>query len=588
MIKQISNNRTMFFSLAICLALFQGYVALSSPQVPYMDTMLFLVQIDQILKGEISWFDAYGANVHRGLIYPVVTLIEWVLWGLDSRITTVLTGFVVTAIFFYWLRAFLASNRAENTRPVSALGALCISVFSAIIIASPAAFELWTLDLGFAQLLKNLLIVVFLFHITTKKQWTKNTASALAFGALGGFLILFATYGWSYPFFAATSFGLVACSLKAVEDRKNAVVVFAVLLTAQALYVYAGSGVFSSSESMSSDNFSVAGFFGAVFYGAGTVFVGDEAIAKLGIPLFLPIVLGVFVAVVGGLAIVVTLIEQSPAKIFLCSLLVFSFTVLAGIAVARGGVDFTNAGASRYFVDFIWLLLSPLAILLTTNVHRLFGQYKFIDVLPLGAILNISKVAITGLFVCAILGHLATWVVEFKTAPYRALVFEKMASVYRFGVASETDAALLQSPYPIAKKGVEVAQFYNLAILRREQLGCSLSSAAYAGDWYPAEKNNTRWLKQEGTITVNNCPVNLNIRGYIPEGFNQKNITAFYGQQQKSVSVEPDKEFSIVLEDLKPGRISIRLHVDETTIPLLNNLNADGRELGILLTYVGE
>jgi len=588
LIKQGVDKWVLFSSAILCLVLFQLYVALASPQVPYMDTMLYLVQIDQILKGEISWLDAYGSNVHRGLIYPVVTLVEWIFWGLDSRITTMLTGFVVTAIFFYWFTAFQLSSKVMDRAPAVTLGALCVGIFSAIIVSSPAAFELWTLDLGFAQLLKNLLIVVFLYHLTFRKQWEKNTSNAVVYGALGGFLILFATYGWSYPFFVAACFGLMASSLGSTESRKTPMVVFAMLLIAQAIYIYSGNEAISNSESINSDNFSIVGLLSAVFYGAGTTFIGSEVVAKLGIPLLLPMILGALVIVIGMFAVLIALMDRSPAKIFLCSLLLFSLAVLAGVAVTRGGIDFTKAGASRYFVDFIWLLLSPLAIILTTHRLTVDDKFKFINVLPLGAILYISKVAIKVLFVCAICGHLATWIVEFKTAPYRAMAFEKMASVYRSGVISEADATLLQSPYLTSKKAVEVAQFYNLGILRHEQLGCSLSAAAYAGDWYPAEQNNTRWLKQDGAISVGKCPVSISIRGYIPDAFDRKNIVVSYGQQQKTVSVEPGKEFLVRLDNMKQGRMSIKLHVDTTTIPSRNGLNADSRELGILLTYIGE
>ena len=148
----------MLFSMAVCLVVFQVYVALASPQVPYMDTMLFFAQIDRIINGEISWLRVYGAGEHRGFLYPAITSLEWGLWGADARVSTVLTGFVVTAIFFYWLKAFLYPQDDVRKTGGQVRIAFLICLASAFIIVSPAGFELWTLSLGFAQLVKNLLI----------------------------------------------------------------------------------------------------------------------------------------------------------------------------------------------------------------------------------------------------------------------------------------------------------------------------------------------------------------------------------------------------------------------------------------------
>jgi len=580
----------ILFSLIICLAGYQIYVAVAAPQVPFMDTIRFLVQIDQILKGEISWFDAYGkvGNVHRGLIYPFVTLIEWIVWGIDSRITTILTGFVVPAIFFYWLRAFLALNSLADTKPVLTLGMLGICFFSALIVSSPAAFELWTLDLGFAQLLKNLLIVIFLFHVIIRKKWVESNLNAFASGALGAFLILFATYGWSYPLFAAASFGLLAHCVRAVAHRKRAAVVFTIMLVAQAIYVYSGMAMSAGIESTNSNTFSISNLLGAIFYGAGTVFIGGEVITKLGIPLFVPIVLGALLIFASVFSIVITLMQTASARIFLCSLVVFSLVALLGIALARASIDFTNAGASRYFVDFIWLLLCPLAIILTTNKLNSCEYLKFIGTIAYARILRIFKVGITVLFMCAIFGHLITWIVEFKTAPYRALAFERMASVYRNGVVEESDAILLQSPYETAKKAIEVAQRYNLSNLRYEKPKCSQNLIDYAGDWFVPEQNYSRWMGRSASISISKCAKPITLHFFIPREFSARQLQISYDNLNKTVPLEPGKAISVTLAQTENRYIEINFAVDSTSNPFSLGLNDDKRDLGLLLTFASD
>lgn len=587
LIKKISDIYITLLSLAICLGLFQVYIFLSSPQVPYMDTMLFLVQIDQIIKGEISWVKVYGAGEHRGLIYPAITAIEWKLWGADARVSTVLTGLVVTVIFSYWLKAFLLSQ-ADNATQTNRRGlVVVIACLAAAIITSPAGFELWTLSLGFAQLLKNLLIVIFLYQLALKRNWCKSFSGALFYGIWGGLLILFATYGWSYPFLAASFFVLFAVALHGRECRRNATIVFGVMFLAQIIYTYMGGGVFSNSAAVSPGSVSITNLICGFFYGAGTIFIGHEVIAKLALPLGVPIGLGAVLLVMCFFVVLITVVQQSPAKIFLCSLLVFALTVLAGVTLARGGIQFTNTGASRYFVDYVWLLLAPLAIILTTHSIPPVSSQRYTFLFPLRLLLPL-KIVMVILLIGAVIGHVATWVVELKTVPYRAATLEAMASVYRNGVQNEDDARLLQSPYSVAKRGVEVAQHYELAVLRHDKPRCTLKDASYRGDWHSPESDDAVWMGKQGTIVLSKCTGIVTLKGYLPENFSQRSLSISYGNKHDVIAVEPGKEFSWRLDQMNVRRTMVTLQVDQITSPLLEGISADQRELGILLTYIGE
>lgn len=578
-------------SIMLSLALHQWYVALASPQVPYMDTMTFLVQIDQILKGEISWLDAYGSGEHRGLIYPFVTFVEWTFWGLDARLSTTLTGVVVAAIFFYWLSAFLkAQVYMINGNRAYTISVLILCLFVAVIIVSPASFELWTLDLGFAQLLKNFLIVSFLYFLAINRIWKKNSINAIIFGVYGGFLILFATYGWSYPFLIASLCALILSSIGAPEIRKQAIIVIIVMLLAQVLYVYSGQGIFSTNKSVTANGASLLGLISGVLYGAGTVFIGGEAMQRISLPIVVPMALGALILVAALFALLITLVDRTREKIFFLGLLMFSLTVLAGVVVARGFPVFTNTGASRYFVDYIWLLLAPLAIVLTTQESVLARNipHQLLSAISLKRLFVLTKLLVSGLFVAAILGHLATWYVELKAAPHRALAFKAMAEVYRKGVLTENDAALLQSPISVARQAVTVAQSYNLSVLRYDPNQCTLKTAIYRGDWYAAEKNGARWLKERGSIDVNKCSSKLAIKGFVPENFNIRTLYVTHDEVDQSIAIVPGKEFSFVVNIRDKEKTTIDLRLDATTIPANSGINADTRELGLLLTYIGE
>jgi len=587
LIKQISNNRTMLFSLAVCLVVFQIYVTLASPQVPYMDTMLFFAQIDRIINGEISWLRVYGAGEHRGFLYPAITSLEWGLWGADARVSTVLTGFVVTAIFFYWLKAFLYPQDDVRKTDGQVRIAFLICLASAFIIVSPAGFELWTLSLGFAQLVKNLLIVIFLYQLAIKRTWQKSFAWAIFCGVWGGSLILVATYGWSYPFLAAAFFVLFATVLHDPDTRKNAAIIFALMLFAQIIYTFSGGSVFSHVSPAGTITFSLANLISGFFYGAGTVFIGNEAIARLSLPLSVPIVLGALLLMVGFFTVLITLVQQSPAKIFLSGLLIFAVTVLAGVTLARGGVEFTNTGASRYFVDYVWLLLAPLAIIFITNARTPDSEPRSRFLSPLVLLLPL-KIVMAILLIVAAAGYIATWVVELKSLPYRTATLEAMASVYRKGVQSEDDARLLQSPYPVAKRAVEFAQRYEIGVLRHDKPRCTLKDADYSGDWHSPEENDARWMGKQGRIALSKCSGIVTLKGYLPESFSGRKLSITYGDSYNEIMLEPGKEFSLRLDQMSIRRQIVTLQVDQITSPLLAGISADQRELGILLTYIGK
>ena len=578
----------IWLSLIVSLVLYQYYVVLASPQVPYMDTMLYIVQIDQILKGEVSWLDVYGSGEHRGLIYPFVTFIEWAFWGVDARISTRLTGFVLVATFFYWLSAFLSVRPGvaiENKKV-----AIVVCLVAAVIVVSPAGFELWTLDLGFAQILKNFLIVTFLYLLAVKRSWAKTSISAITFGICGGFLILFATYGWSYPFFIASSFALIISAIGAPGTRKQALIVIVVMLLAQALYVYNGQGVFSTNKPGAADGVSLLGLISGILYGAGTVFIGSETMQRFSLPVAVPLMLGVLVLVAAFLALLIALVERTREKIFLSGLLMFSLTVLAGVAVARGFPDFTNTGASRYFVDYVWLLLAPLAIVFTAQESILARNipHKLLNAISLKKLVAITRIFVMALLLAAMSGHLATWYVELQTAPFRATLFKGMAEVYRNGVASESDAALLQSPFSVARRAIAVAQSYNLSVLRNDPGQCTLTTAGYRGDWYPAEENDMRWLKKQGTISFDQCLTDVIIKGFIPESFSARNLLVTYGEINQSIAIVPGEEFLFVVNVGDKETVMIGLQLEATTTPASAGINADTRELGLLLTYIGK
>ncbi len=565
-------------SLLLCIVAYQAYIHIASPQVPYMDTMRFLWQIDGLLRGEVSWRRIYHFGDHRGLIYPMVILGQWVLWGLDTRITAVLTGFVVAITFWLWLNVLwrMRDESPGEGRQTAWVPLAVLAVASAGVIVSPAGFELWLLDLGFAQLLKNLLIVLFLYELAIRKSWAKSGVAPWVIGSLGGFLILFCTYGWSYPFFLASAAVLALSCLVSPRDRVPALVVFGMLALAQAIYVYAGDGIFSAQESAPS----LTTLVKSLFYGAGTAFMGSEAQEVLGVPVVTLVVLGFLLLLACLLTLVFTLAAPTPARNFMAGLTVFSLMTLAGVVVARGGVNFLGSGSSRYFVDYVWLVLAPAAIALSAGVGPC--KLPFVGWTLTAPAVMAGRYLVAALFLVALLGHGATWAVELKTAPYRAKSFSAMELIYWSGVETEEDAASLQAPFHDAKRGVDVARAYNLATFRRA--ACTVDDTGFQGDWYAPEPGGSRWIGGEARFLVNTCRAPVTLQGFLPDSFAARTLRVFYGDHEEEVRVMPGQNFHLTLVGFDGFSTWVTITVDHTTNPQAEGLSSDGRDLGVLIT----
>lgn len=573
--------------LVLSILLFETYIFLVQPQVPYMDSMLYLLQVDKILSGKATWMSIYGTGEHRGLLFPMVLLLEWYLWAVDARVTTLLTGGVVAATFYFWLRALVSQRDIYADQSKSVIPILLLGVAASIIIVSPAAFELWTLDLGFAQLIKNFLIVLFLYQLSIGKFWQQTYLGAFLVGICGAFLILVVTYGWSYPFLAAVSAVLFCVFLSAPKLRTKAAIIVVCMYLAQYLYFRLGHGVFSA-EPTAGSSATIIDLIKGILFGAGSSFMGAEAMTSLGVPSIVPMVLGALLLFCVFVASIRALIFSRSEQVFALGLVVFSILVLVGVTFARGKINYQNTGASRYFVDYVWLLLAPILILMPRVEQSTVGSFfKWLNTAPLQSLFDVARKIFIVLFIIALVGHILTWAKELRTAPYRAVIFKNMADVYRNGVANESDAILLQSPFEVARKGVEVAQGNELAVLGSDESLCSLTKSIFTGDWYSPAEDGSRWMGKGAEISTYRCapPVALNF--YLPENFSPRKVQIRYDAKQQLVQLMPGKSVTILLDPFLRKNTRIFLSVDVTTNLAQQGIGEDIRDLGVLLTAFG-
>jgi hypothetical protein len=82
---------------------------------------------------------------------------------------------------------------------------------------------------------------------------------------------------------------------------------------------------------------------------------------------------------------------------------------------------------------------------------------------------NVAGLSLAGVIVIAFLaGQVISSRIEWKTAPYRHEAFIQMETILRDGVQTTGDASLLQQPFDVAKRAVEIQRKYHLGPFRTE------------------------------------------------------------------------------------------------------------------------
>ena len=584
----ISTSVAVSAALAAAAGLvgFEWHLARANPQVPYMDSLHYIGQLGDFLRGQLSWRDAWYGGEHRGLLFLAVHLTEWLGWGLDTTITTRLAGLVVLATLALWLREWARTDGSPAGKAVANQGraiAYLVPVAAALLAFSPAGWELWFPNLGLGGALKNFFIIAFL------ALWAKEVERAPAdegrpwLGFLGAALILLASYGWSYALTLAAVAALVTTRGWTPRAVARRLLLAVPLLAAQAVYVLAGRTVLTRGSSIL-DAGGVQPLVRGALVGAGSVLVDYEtathynlgwiALTLLGLGLFCAFAVVLLRMSVDGI---------DAGRRFQLAVAVFSLGNLGAVAFSRGGSGAEAVAASRYFIDYQWLALGTLA--LACDRRRL-GR----PLVPVGraqalsARLEAVNRGVVPLLIAAIIGGQAiTWHHQMRIARYRADHFAKMRNVFLEGVRSESDAQLLQAPLHDAKRGVEIASRFSLGPFRALRASCTLANAKFAGAWYPAGPANEKWMGKDGSLVLSGCGRRVAFDVYLPPTFEARTLAATTDAGRVDVPLRPG-QLATVDVDVGADRETalVNLALSNVTPPS----SIDERPLGVLVTRI--
>lgn len=463
--QQVQNVRSLATWVGtLFLCLHTAYVLQIGADVAYMDTLRYIGYYPDIIRSPLRVFDFWNQGGHRGLVSQLTVWANIRFFGMNILLVNVLTGFVLLLISAVVVRAW--SRSLGPCGVPSPFHAAVFTLFAVFVVFGPAGFELYTLDLGFPEIARNLLYVVLIFSLldgvgrkSAGMRWVLFSLLVLA--------MVFISYARVYPFGGAALLTAICVHVWRDGVRKpSSEVGFAYggVLVGFVVFGILSKVIESSIDYAPVRPASALSVLLGTGFATSSAFVGVEAAVRQGLP---AVFLCIFGLTVGFASAVMLFIYARGMKDGRPSLPIFLTLYgamnAAAIGYARGGSDFYSYMASRYYPDLslslIGLAWMSSVILLDrkvqTNVRR-----------------AVAAVAALGGFFWAT-GYVLTTKVEVMTVPHRAIAFNEMR-------------AITLSCAPLKEDGAIKLQANNLEIAEKAR---RLQMELKIGPWRTTGKN---------------------------------------------------------------------------------------------------
>jgi hypothetical protein len=575
-------------SCIIFFSLYIYYIRTASPLVPYMDTVRYIGQVHDLLTGDISLSDIWHQHGSVGVFYQFITLIEWIFWGVDTTVTVNFTAFVWLMSFLFYVKAW---PNYYNEKIDAKLNKRILArvLFTPLLVGfyffSPAGWEIYLLDLGFAQELKNLFIIAFLYFLSRIDFQTCDTSKLIFYGICGSCIILFTAYGWSYPFTVTVIFLVVLCKGVGAINNRGLYVIIPILI-GQVIYIKESAGVVLTSMAVTHDIGGAVDFFKGVLYGSATVFVGSETLHNMRLPTYITMGIGLLFLIVLLFSLMCFFKNKKVDRngSFFAALMFFGFCTLIVISLARGGQGYEFVGAPRYFMDYQFMFIGFVAVstcLLALPQRKVIGVS--ITRFELNKTLFIFFLCLFSLI--TVVGQTFTYLDEYKKAPYRAALYKAQSLVYLSGEINEINSKLLQTNIDTLFKASAIADRYSLVSLRKFSGKCNLSSALTTGNIYGMESTG-RWLGASGKLIIGDCPQTFRLEGFLPKKFTKRTLMLDVNGEIHKILLVPGEPFSVALNNREPQHIVRLAFSIEHTVPKSEISSIDKRDLGVFITKI--
>lgn len=339
-----------------------------------MDTLRYITYYQDVSNNWFSAFKYWNQGQHKGLLIQAVTWLNIYFFSLNPMVLNFLSGFILFLTSLLFIKVFFTDIFSElevkNNLIVLFTGILfCFAVFNF------ASFELFTLDIGFAEFFRNFLFLLTAWWIYTNERLMKNW-QIFAIFFLIIFVVFFCAYGRAYAFASAV---LGASAIDLIKSRKLKIKFKYTLPTGIVFLIALCFFILSTIDIDGGARTSIEGEFQIILrrllllpYALAGNFIGVEAAAKYGFSRYALLIAGsfwLFVLLFSASHIFIFYKKEiNPFPIFLIFYGLFSAIVFC---IARGGNDdYSAVMASRYYIDVSWFGIGSLWIIVKVAVTK--------------------------------------------------------------------------------------------------------------------------------------------------------------------------------------------------------------------------
>jgi hypothetical protein len=572
--------------LIVCLAglaMHVLYIQRVMPDAVYMDSLRLLDQLELWLAGKMSFYDFWSQHgAHRGFVNQLALWANVSFFSYDPLLANRATGVVIAIVAGIIGMAYLGDRSADGDRPdrITLAPAVCVAVVITALLYSGAGYELLTLDLGLPLWTKNLAVVAWLSayarvvatDMAPVADGRPHTLAVVGLVVTAPLIVLVFTMGWSYAFAGGglVGYGYALVSAWSRGSRAGtwrSLLPAVALLVSIGLYVATGGVIDSAASNLGAG--SLASALLLVPYAWGAAWLNPWLAGTYGVPLVIAWFLGLATFIL-FVALALRLLRTLPGRVVSLALMLGGYGLLTGVAVsvARGGVGPEGAMASRYYMDVVMLPIGVIGLWWVTRQQQRGRRYWNAA----------GAVFIAGLLLStAIVDRL-----EWKTAPYRALIFASMNDAVRLGIPDANAAARVPAPMGDARRGAAALWSHHLGVFAHtEGSSPACNAPALAGHgWYEGD-NQGAWSADDATLEVAPCGCSLSFAAYVPGYFPERTVSVEVdGKPFASVLLEPGKGGAFTLPPGSQKR-TLHLHLSAATVPHAEDpAQADMRSLG--------
>ena len=568
--------------LAVCAFFIVHQVLLTraGPDVLYMDSLRLLAQLHDWRSGHLSTLEFWAqGSAHRGFVNQAFLLANVELFGLDVMLANRLTAVVIAAVSIVLVLAWSRDIRAQHVAP-SRLSYFLLAVTTAAIASLCsrwAGVGLLTLDLGLPLWIKNLCFLLFFVGhgVVLSGRSSGTWALQLALTVAAPFLVLLVGMGWNYAFVIAVLSLQLFAFVPAWRQHGRWLGLLPTGAVLLSFAIYLGSGRIIPAE-VDAERLSLgAQTLALPFYALGSAFGGHEALLHGGRSSALLMGLGAFLVTTGGVSFWCWLRRGAPGSRLPVYLLLYGGLTAVSVSIARGGDGPGAVVASRYYMDFVLLLVGVLWMTSREVAARAPSARR------LAAFLTFT------LLVLVASGHVLTYFREWQAGPFRELIFHAMAEAMTRGVPDEEAARLLQSPIEHARRGVSVMREERLSLFAGLPADyCRIANVRYGAGWNGAEAQG-RWSRDAAELVLPECACDFAADVYLPASMPAREVRVFRSDGAERIyQVEPGRASRLPL-GRSAGDARVKLLVAPTTIPSRDAPgSADVRVLGVMVNGI--